>query len=94
MVGKNWEFWLNTMNLALGVTTLLAVLVVCAAVGRELLARWAHKTRAKDVPDGWSALYAESHILSVPELGLTMADGGETVDASETKAPEAKPRRK
>jgi hypothetical protein len=44
--GENWEFWLNVVNLTLGVSTLLALLAVCGAVGRELLTRWVHRTRA------------------------------------------------
>jgi UPF0716 family protein affecting phage T7 exclusion len=39
MSGNNWTFWLNMANFALGVFTLLALLVVLVAVGQALLAR-------------------------------------------------------
>lgn len=39
MSGDNWTFWLNMANFALGIFTLLALLVVLVAVGRALLAR-------------------------------------------------------
>ena len=39
VAGGHWEFWLNVANLVLGVFTLLALLVVCSAVGWELLRR-------------------------------------------------------
>ena len=66
--------WLNLTNLALGVITLLALAMVGVSVARELLAR---RRRAREV-DGLDAEL--SHMLHVPELGLTMADGGEPKD--------------
>lgn len=95
MAGENWTFWLNMTNFALGIVTLLAVLVVAGAVSWDLFFVWLHKVRTRDVVDinrinmqrlmaevraGWGA---DEHSLPVPGLGLTMADGGEKVDPSE-----------
>ena len=39
MAAENWTFWLNMTNFALGIVTLLALLVVFGAVGWDLLVR-------------------------------------------------------
>jgi hypothetical protein len=59
-------FWLNFVNIALGLATLLCLLAVLGGVGAEF-AGWLRRTRATE----------DDHALSTPELGLTMADGGE-----------------
>jgi len=67
--------WLNLTNLALGVITLAAILIVAGGVAWELV--WKRR-RARDL-DGLDAemqtmLQAGSrHIAPVPELGLTMS---------------------
>jgi len=96
MAGENWTFWLNMTNLALGVLTLLALLVVFGAVGWDWLAKSARKARATASlgAELQAMLHAESHALSVPGLGLTMADGGERVEPSEPASSEQKPGRK
>jgi len=101
MPGENWTFWLNVMNFAFGAITVLALLVVLGAVGWDLLARRARRAQdneAHSLNAGLQAmLHAGSHTLSVPELGLTMADGGERIEPSDTAEPEPpdeKPRRK
>ena len=98
MAGENWTFWLNMTNFALGIVTLLAVVVVIGAVSWDLFFLWLHKVRRADsvelstvnmqrlmeqVRAGWT----DPHSLSVPGLGLTMADGGEKIDPSEEKTP-------
>ena len=71
----NWSdpqtLWLNLTNAALGVATLLALGVLAMGIGQELLAR---RRRAREINGLDSELH---HMLHVPELGLTMADGGE-----------------
>jgi len=98
MAGENWTFWLNMTNFALGLVTLLAVLVVVGAVSWDLFFMWLHKVRTGDAVDvghinmqrlmaevraGWGA---DAHSLPVPGLGLTMADGGERIDPSDKKS--------
>ncbi len=105
MAGENWTFWLNMTNFALGIVTLLAVVVVAGAVSWDLFFMWLRKVRTGDAVDingvnmqrlmaevraGWET---DAHSLSVPGLGLTMADGGEKMDPSE-KPEEKESRRK
>ena len=106
MAGENWTFWFNMTNFALGIITLLAVLVVFAAVGWDLMALWLHKARKTESVDVGNVdmdnitadlrarWRTEPHTLSVPGLGLTMADGGEKVEPSESETSEEKPPRK
>lgn len=106
MAGENWTFWLNMTNFALGIVTLLAVVVVAGAVSWDLFLMWLHKVRTGDTADMRSVsmqrLMAEvraewgtdAHSLSVPGLGLTMADGGEKVEPSEKTPSEKETRRK
>jgi hypothetical protein len=75
MFHVNWSdpqtLWLNITNLWLGIVTVLALGIVFVAIGQEWLAR---RRRAREA----EGLDAEmSHMLQVPELGMTMADGGE-----------------
>ena len=105
MAGEDWTFWLNMTNFALGIVTLLAVLVVMGAVSWDLFFMWLHKARTSDAADisrvnmqrlmaevrsGWGA---DAHSLPVPGLGLTMADGGEKIDPSEQNADKQSPRK-
>jgi hypothetical protein len=65
-------FWLNFTNIALGLVTLLCVLVIVGGVAREV----AHRLRLKK-----SRL--DDHAFATPELGVTMADGGERIEKRE-----------
>jgi hypothetical protein len=75
--------WLNITNFALGIVTLIALLVVFFAVGWDLLVRQVRRTPEVDLrsigADLKAILHGGSHSFSVPELGLTMADGGERI---------------
>jgi hypothetical protein len=88
MFGANWNdpqtLWLNLTNLALGLITLTALLVVAGAVAWELVLkrRKAHEFGRMDA-DMRTLLGGSPHVLGVPELGLTMADGGEPIQPSE-----------
>jgi hypothetical protein len=96
MAAENWVFWLNMTNLALGIVTVLAILVVVGAVGWELLDRWVEKIPVTDNLDAnlWTMFRDDPHTLSVPGLGFTMADGGEKIKPSEEQSSEEKPSRK
>jgi hypothetical protein len=59
--------WLNVTNLSLGLVTLVAVVGVGIVLAKELWGRL-----KVEVP-------STGHTLVHPELGLTMADGGEPV---------------
>ena len=73
-------FWLNFTNIALGLVTLLCVLVIAGGVVRELLVRWEHR----------SAVAGDDHAFATPRLGVTMADGGERIDRAENEPPQKK----
>jgi hypothetical protein len=84
--GNSQTLWLNLTNLALGVVTLLALGMVAFGVAQEILAK-RRKTRE------FAGMDTEvRHMLRVPELGLTMADGGEPLPSpkSDATAPERK----
>lgn len=89
--------WLNVTNLALGVVTLAAVAVVIIAVAREWVTHRKHARANDTLDDEMRALFhtASPHSLSVPDLGLTMADGGMPLTKSPEKngAPEPGPRK-
>jgi len=99
MAAENWTFWLNMTNLALGMITVLALIVVFSAVGWDLLVRKVHHARELGTTDLNSfdedlrAMLQGSHSLSVPGLGLTMADGGERVEPSKSEASDQKNRK-
>lgn len=69
-------FWLNMTNLALGAVTLVAFVAVSFAVVKELVARARQHATVPAVEDTHSFLH--------PELGLTMADGGEPTEAKKS----------
>jgi len=89
MAGENWTMWLNITNFGLGIVTLIALLVVFFAVGWDLLVRKVGKPREVNLnnidADLKALLQGGSHSFSVPEFGLTMADGGERIEASKDK---------
>jgi hypothetical protein len=67
-------FWLNVTNFALGAVVVIACAVVFGSILREVLAHAKSRARA--------ALPLDDHSFVLPELGLTMADGGEKDDTS------------
>ena len=90
MAGENWTMWLNITNFALGIVTLIALLVVFFAVGWDLLVRKTGRAPEVDLrhvdADLKALLQGGSHTFSVPELGLTMADGGERLGPAKEKS--------
>ncbi len=62
-------FWLNFVNIALGLVTLACVLAVAAGVVHEIRHRLARGRQPSD-----------DHAFETPDLGLTMADGGKRID--------------
>jgi hypothetical protein len=63
-------YWLNITDIILGIVTLACVAFVAQAALREIYARLASRIRPHE----------DAHALALPELGLTMADGGEPLD--------------
>ncbi|MGZ5443944.1 MAG: hypothetical protein ACXW5U_03425 [Thermoanaerobaculia bacterium] len=69
---------LNLANGALGLATLICFLMVAWATVSEV----AERLRAR-----WAQGAHDDHMFAVPELGLTMADGGEKVDEKAEETP-------
>jgi hypothetical protein len=88
----DWVFWLNVTNIALGVIVLLAVLLVAYGVVWELVVRHKKEHGLRDANEEMQRMLRNefSHSLAVPELGLTMADGGEHVKPTDKKPEEKK----
>ncbi len=76
-------FWLNVTNIALAVVTLICCAVVARSVYQEIRVRLRKRAHAFAVDD--------DHAFIVPELGLTMADGGERVDRPNVSGKTAAP---
>ena len=72
---KDWTFWLNVTNVALALVVLGSGLIVGITMFWEYL-------RAKAPQPRLAAGLEDSHSMLVPELGLTMADGGEKTETS------------
>lgn len=92
MPNEDWVFWLNLTNIALGVVVLLAVLVVAYGLAWEFVSRRKKPSELANLDvEMNSMLHREiAHSLTVPELGMTMADGGEQTKPSPVKQPEKK----
>jgi len=92
MSNYDWVFWLKVTNIALGVIVVLAVLLVAYGVVWELVIRHKKHSGVRDVNREMQAMLHDefSHSLAVPELGLTMADGGERVKSTSNKPVEDK----
>jgi len=81
-------YWLTITNIALGLVTLICVAAVGIGVVQELAAR--HKKKAalarldSEVAD-LVASFGDGHAFNLPELGVTMADGGEELGKKEER---------
>ena len=79
MFGLNWNdpqtLWLNLTNLGLGIATLICVGAVAWNIIRELAER--RQTASSMDREMKAMLSNEGHAMHLPELGWTMADGGE-----------------
>jgi hypothetical protein len=92
MPNENWVFWLNFTNIALGVVVLVAVLLVAYGLVWEFFSRHKKTRGLANLDDEVKALLQNdfAHSLPVPELGLTMADGGDPAKPSPKKPEEKK----
>jgi flagellar biosynthesis/type III secretory pathway M-ring protein FliF/YscJ len=93
MPNEDWIYWLAITNVALVVVVLLVALVVAYAVVSELMRRRKKPRAATNMDEELSTmLHGEfAHRLSVPEVGMTMADGGIRVTSLPKQPPEKKP---
>jgi hypothetical protein len=75
-------YWLTITNIGLGVVTVLCFLAVAFGVVQELAAR-RKKKAAEAEAAGLAPSFSDGHAFGLPQLGLTMADGGEPVAKKE-----------
>ncbi len=89
MFGVDWNdpqtLWLNLTNLGLGVAALICVGAVAWNVVREVIEQ-RRTSRAAD-HELKDMLAAQGHAMNLPDLGWTMADGGEPVPPPVFKTP-------
>lgn len=83
-------YWLTFTNIGLGVVVLICCVAVAVGVLQEVAARYKKRAAAdaldREVTD-LAASYAGGHAFNLPNLGVTMADGGEEVRKKETRKP-------
>jgi hypothetical protein len=93
MPNEDWIYWLAITNIALVVVVLLVGVVVAYAVISELPSRRKKlHAAAKLDQEPNTMLHDElAHSLPVPELGMTMADGGTRATPSPKQPLEKKP---
>ena len=73
-------FWLNVTNFGLGLLCVICFFLVVGSVVHELVAR-----RRRVLGE---VFQLDPHALRMPELGLTMADGGEPLEKEGQKKTE------
>jgi hypothetical protein len=80
-------YWLNLMNIGLGVVVLICCGAVAFGVVQELAARRRKRASISRLDREVSDLVAayDGHAFHVPGLGVTMADGGEQVEQKEKR---------
>ena len=83
IINESDTFWLNATNIVLGLVTLVCIAVMGTGLYQDLKARVLAR-RTVPAP-------ADDHAFVVPMLGVTMADGGERVDATTASPAPAKP---
>jgi hypothetical protein len=73
------EAWLNATNALLGIVVLICVLAIGAIVFHEI----ANRIRSRATERRHFVF--DDHAVHVPQLGMTMADGGEPVNDPEAR---------
>jgi len=79
-------YWLTFTNAALGIVVLICCVAVAIGVVQEIAAKRkkvsAMSKLDREVNDLVNS-YEDGHTFQLPELGMTMADGGESVNKKE-----------
>ena len=79
-MGDPSTYWLTITNVGLGVVTLICCIAVAFGVLQELAAKRKKKAALSELDHEVSDLaasFGDGHAFHIPQLGLTMADGGE-----------------
>jgi len=78
-------YWLTFTNIALGLVVLVCCVAVSIGVFQELAARRKKRAAADAFERELAAGYLGGHAFNLPNLGVTMADGGEEVRKKEPR---------
>ena len=80
-------YWLTVTNIALGVVTLICCAAVALGIFQELAAKRKRSSAMSQIDHEVADLVAsyDGHAFNVPNLGLTMADGGEPIGKKDEK---------
>jgi len=99
MFGIDWAdpqtMWLNIANLVVGLATVGAVIVLLWGVAVEI---WHKAAKRRSMIAGLDTEVNslvrsyDAHSLHLPDLGLTMADGGDPAPKAQPKAKRARKR--
>ena len=77
----NWSdpdsTWLNIANIVLGVVVVLCVVVMLGGIAHEFISRARNRRRIDAELDHDMRHLNDDHAFHSPNLGITMADGGE-----------------
>ena len=79
-------YWLTFTNAALGVVVLICCVAVAIGVVQEIVAKRKKASAMSKLDREVSGLvnsYQDGHAFHLPELGVTMADGGEELGKKE-----------
>jgi hypothetical protein len=72
--------WLNITNAGLGLCVVICVAVAVIGISKDLMAKARERVRDRSV------FVYDPHSMMMPDLGLTMADGGEPVVPEKPKS--------
>ncbi len=75
------EAWLNATNALLGIVVAVSVIAIGGAIFHDVLNKFRERSAARQ------HFVFDHHAMHVPELGLTMADGGEPIDEKHEPKP-------
>ena len=80
-------YWLTVTNIVLGLVTLICCAAVALGIFQELAAKRKRSSAMSKLDHEVADLVAsyDGHTFHVPNLGLTMADGGDPIGKKEEK---------
>ena len=80
-------YWLTVTNIVLGLVTLICCAAVALGIFQELAAKRKRSSAMSKLDHEVADLVAsyDGHAFHVPNLGLTMADGGDPIGKKDEK---------
>jgi len=82
-------YWLTFTNIALGAVVLICSIAVAVGVVQEIVAARKRRAAASAIDRelaGLAESFAGNHAFNLPNLGVTMADGGEELRNKERRS--------